>query len=238
VLLAGNWMIILAGTPASWASVLWSVSIEEQFYLSWPLAVKFLSRQACLYAAVGLIAVGNVARLYLALGPLRTYPVFPNTFAQLDSIGAGILGAMVLQGAVPRLAGGKRLLLAGGGLALLLACGHFGIVESPGFVVAGYPCVTVGCLGLFLAVCGTSLKWRPAVYLGKISYGLYVYHLLALTVVSGALGGRAETPIRFVVFWCGGLLLTVALASASYRWLETPFLRWKEKFAAVQSRPV
>jgi peptidoglycan/LPS O-acetylase OafA/YrhL len=32
VLLAGNWMIILAGTPASWASVLWSVSIEEQFY--------------------------------------------------------------------------------------------------------------------------------------------------------------------------------------------------------------
>ena len=238
LLLAGNWMVIIAGTPASWASVLWSVSIEEQFYLSWPLAIKFLSRKACLYAAIGLIAIANVARVYLAIGPLRGYPVFPNTFVQLDSIGAGILCAIVLKGSVPLLSVGKRLILAFGGFALLIGCGYFAKVESPTFVMVGYPCVTAGCLALFIAVWGTSLSWRPLVYLGKISYGLYVYHLLALSLVSRALGGKSETPIRFVVFWCGGLLLTTAIASMSYRWLETPFLRLKEKFAAVKSRPV
>ena len=238
LLLAGNWMVMIAGTPASWASVLWSVSIEEQFYLSWPLAIKFLSGNACLFAAIGLIAIANVARVYLALGPLRGYPVFPNTFAQLDSIAAGILCAVVLKGSVLLLSAGTRVLLALGGFAVLIGCGYFAKAESPTFVMAGYPCVTMGCLALFLAMCGTSLSWRPLVYLGKISYGLYVYHLLALSLVSRALGEKAETPIRFVVFWCGGLLLTTALASASYRWLETPFLRFKERFAAVQSRPV
>ena len=105
-------------------------------------------------------------------------------------------------------------------------------------MIAGYPAITFGCLALFLAVCGTPIKWRPLIYLGKISYGLYVYHVLALGVVGRALGGTAGTPLRFLVYWWGGLFLTIALASASYRWLEIPFLRLKEKFTVVKSRPV
>jgi peptidoglycan/LPS O-acetylase OafA/YrhL len=53
-----------------------------------------------------------------------------------------------------------------------------------------------------------------------------------------ALGGKAGTPARFLLHWFGGLVLTIVLASVSYRWLESPFLRLKEKFAAVKSRPV
>ena len=238
LLLAGNWMTVMLGPPASWASILWSVSIEEQFYLSWPLVIKFFSRKRCLHVAIGLIVVANVARLYLAVGTLRPYTVFPNTFAQLDSIGAGILCAIVLKASVPLFSTGKRLLLVYSGLALLIGCGYFGRVESPIFVIAGYPAVTFGCLALFLAVCGTSLSWRPLVYLGKISYGLYVYHVLALSLIGRALGGKAGTPLRFLAYWWGGLLLTIAFASASYRWLETPFLRLKEKFAVIKSRPV
>ena len=101
LLLAGNWITVMLGPPASWASILWSVSIEEQFYLSWPLVIKFFSRKRCLHVAFGLIVVAIVARLYLAVGSLRPYTVFPNTFAQLDSIGAGILCAIVLKGSVP-----------------------------------------------------------------------------------------------------------------------------------------
>jgi peptidoglycan/LPS O-acetylase OafA/YrhL len=238
LLLAGNWMTVMLGPPASWASILWSVSIEEQFYLSWPLVIKFFSRKRCFHVAVGLIVVANVARFYLAVGSLRPYSVFPNTFAQLDSIGAGILCAIVLKGSVPLFSTGKRLLLLYCGLALLIGCGYFGRVESPLFVMAGYPIATFGCLALFLAVCGTLLSWRPLVYLGKISYGLYVYHVLALSLVGRALGGKAGTPFRFLVYWWGGLLLTIALAGVSYRWLETPFLRLKEKFTVVKSRPV
>jgi peptidoglycan/LPS O-acetylase OafA/YrhL len=238
LLLAGNWITGMFGPPTSWASILWSVSIEEQFYLSWPLVVKIFSRKRCFQVAIGLIVVANVARLYLAVGSLHSYTVFPNTFAQLDSIGAGILCAIVLKASIPLFSTGKRLLLVYSGLALLVGCGYFGKFETPTFVIAGYPAVTFGCLALFLAFCGTSLSWRPLVYLGKISYGLYVYHVLALSLVGRALGGKAGTSLRFLVYWWGGLLFTIALASASYPWLETPFLRLKEKFAVVKSRPV
>jgi peptidoglycan/LPS O-acetylase OafA/YrhL len=238
LLLAGNWMTAFLGPPASWASVLWPLPILQQFYLLWPLVIKFLSRAGRLYVAIGLVALANIVRFYLAAGALRPYNVFPNTFAELDSIGAGILCAMALKGSVPRLSTGKRLLLAYIGLTLLLGCGYFGRVESPTFVVVGYPCAVAGCLALFLAVCGMSFTFRPLIYLGKISYGLYVYHVLALLLVGLALGGKAGTPARFLLHWFGGLVLTIVLASVSYRWLESPFLRLKEKFAAVKSRPV
>jgi peptidoglycan/LPS O-acetylase OafA/YrhL len=238
LLLAGNWMAAFLGPPASWASVLWPLPILQQFYLLWPPVIKFLSRAGRLYVAIGLVALANIVRFYLAVGALRPYTVFPNTFAELDSIGAGILCAMALKGSVPRLSTGKRLLLAYVGLTLLLGCGYFGRVETPTFVVVGYPCAVAGCLALFLAVCGMSFTFRPLIYLGKISYGLYVYHVLALLLVGLALGGKAGTPARSLVHWFGGLLLTIVLASASYCWLESPFLRLKEKFATLKSRPV
>lgn len=238
LLLVGNWMTVFLGPPASWASVLWPLPILQQFYLLWPPVIKFLSRAGRLYVAIGLVALANIVRFYLAVGAPRPYSVFPNTFAELDSIGAGILCAIALKGAVPRLSTGKRLLLAYIGLMLLLGCGYFGRVDTPTFVVVGYPCAVAGCLALFLAVCGMSFNFRPLIYLGKISYGLYVYHVLALLLVGLALGGKAGTPARSLVHWFGGLLLTIVLASASYRWLESPFLRLKEKFAAVKSRPV
>jgi peptidoglycan/LPS O-acetylase OafA/YrhL len=73
-------------------------------------------------------------------------------------------------------------------------------------------------------------------YLGKISYGLYVLHEFAHFCAMRWL--PAVTPLRVTAQSALGFVLTVALAAASYRWLESPFLRLKERFAHVQSRPV
>ena len=79
-------------------------------------------------------------------------------------------------------------------------------------------------------------KQRALIYLGKISYGLYVIHELAHLLAKQIF--PAASPLRVVGQSGISLAITIALAAASYRWLETPFLRLKEKFAHVQSRPV
>jgi peptidoglycan/LPS O-acetylase OafA/YrhL len=238
VFLVGNWMTALLGPPPSWARILWSVSLMQQFYLFWPIVIKQFSRNGRLYLALGLVAFANITRYYLAVGSMRPYSVFPNTFVELDSIAVGALCAIALKGSIPLISPAKRLLLVYVGCILLLGCGYFGKADSPLFVMAGYPCAIAGCLALFVAVCGLSFTWQPLIYLGKISYGLYVYHLLALTLIGRALGGKAGTPIRFLAYWFGSLVLTIVLATISYRWLELPFLRLKERYTVVRSQPL
>ena len=74
------------------------------------------------------------------------------------------------------------------------------------------------------------------VRLGKISYGLYVLHLSGILIMVNLLhprwGWHCWRPRRW------DLALTVLLALASYRWIESPFLRMKDRFATVLSRPV
>jgi peptidoglycan/LPS O-acetylase OafA/YrhL len=233
--LVGNWMTALLGPPPSWVRLLWSVSLMQQFFLFWPVVIKQLSRNGRFYLALGLVVFANITRYYLAVGSLHPYSVFSNTFAELDSIAVGALCAIALKGSVPVLPPAKRLLLVYVGFILLLGCGYFGKTDSPMFVIAGYPCAVAGCLALFVAVCGLSFTWQPLIYLGRISYGLYVYHLLALILVGRALGGKAGTPVRFLTYWFGSLILTIVLASVSYRWLESPFLRLKERYTVVRS---
>jgi peptidoglycan/LPS O-acetylase OafA/YrhL len=74
------------------------------------------------------------------------------------------------------------------------------------------------------------------VRLGKVSYGLYLLHLTGLLIAKSLLhpvSGMAQLVTKAV-----GFVLTMILAFASYRWVESPFLRLKDRFARVLSRPV
>ena len=92
---------------------------------------------------------------------------------------------------------------------------------------------------VLLSVLGSQhgfLRNQGLLYLGKISYGLYVLHELAHFCAMRIV--PASTPGMVLAQSIVGLALTIVLAAASYRWLESPFLRLKERFAHVQSRPV
>jgi len=73
------------------------------------------------------------------------------------------------------------------------------------------------------------LAAAPLRFLGKISYGLYVYHLLAIAMIPTWLEG----PAGFAT----GILLTIAMSSASYYIIERPFLKLKDHYAIIASRP-
>jgi peptidoglycan/LPS O-acetylase OafA/YrhL len=152
------------------------------------------------------------------------------------------------------------LTLAVAGVATLIACSAFNgwtNPESPEAwrLAVTHPLIAVASAAILMAFVGapssgtTAASSTPAagprsswlrnpalIYLGKISYGLYVVHVLGLflaqrvTHPASLLGVMAQAAL--------GLAITVALSAASYRWIESPFLRLKERFAHVQSRLV
>ena len=95
LLLAGNWMTVFNGPSASFASILWSVSVEEQFYLTWPLLRKTLANRKALRGLCGtLIVMANLCRVYLCLTPHDAGQIYDNKLAHLDTIAIGELLAV------------------------------------------------------------------------------------------------------------------------------------------------
>src|SRR5208282_3136937 len=101
LLLSGNWISALHGLPASVALPLWSVSIEEQFYLFWPQVVRRASARHLAAAAVGLLVMASGARFVLLARHTTSQMLGYGTFTRLDGIAVGILISVVLRGKVP-----------------------------------------------------------------------------------------------------------------------------------------
>jgi peptidoglycan/LPS O-acetylase OafA/YrhL len=105
-------------------------------------------------------------------------------------------------------------------------------------LLLGYPAMTAGASTLLIAVlCSRPMLDKSLlVYLGRISYGLYVFHVLALMCSDYLMPNFAASAGGLALHDLVALMLTVALAAASYRWLETPFLKLKQRFTHVLSR--
>jgi peptidoglycan/LPS O-acetylase OafA/YrhL len=240
LLLAGNWMTSLAGFPASSVMVpLWSVSFEEQFYLLWPAVVSRSKRMRTLWASAGiLLLAAQCARIILLkYGRHAESAIFTNTIARLDPLVAGILTAVLMHGRRFALSPMRRagcLLL---GAVVWIAAGHY-FALTLNFMIIGYPLMAVGAWLILVSALNLEFAPRWLCYLGKISYGLYVFHMLCLYITGRFLGSHAKSPGRFVVFWWTSLALTVLFSALSYAFVESPFLRLKNRFAYVQSRPV
>jgi peptidoglycan/LPS O-acetylase OafA/YrhL len=242
-LLAGNWFIVFHGFPSSVIFPLWSVSIEEQFYITWPAVVRRVSETGMLMIASLLLAVATAARLYLGMHHIGESDVWCNTFVQLDPIAIGILMAVLLRGEVPRLSRLSRAaLMLAGVTGLALGSQFFGIKNDPlttARIVFGYPSVAIGGALLLLSVLRTRMSGsnRLLVYLGRISYGLYVFHVLGLLISDHVVRDQTASLLRYALRVSVALTATILMAAVSYRWLETPFLSLKQRFTHVLSRP-
>jgi peptidoglycan/LPS O-acetylase OafA/YrhL len=242
-LLAGNWIYAFYGLPASFATPLWTVSIEEQFYLAWPLALRKASVRTMAAIAVGLLVIANAWRVWLAVTAAPVERIEYNTFTRLDPIALGILLALFGH-KLPQFTRLQRIALLCGGAATWVAVFAFtvtgqAITVTTWRMALGHPFMALASVAVLLSVLGSQhrfLRNPTLLYLGKISYGLYVLHEFAHFCAIRLV--HASTPGMVVAQSIVGLALTIVLAAASYRWLESPFLRLKERFAHVQSRPV
>jgi peptidoglycan/LPS O-acetylase OafA/YrhL len=248
LLLSGNWVYVSLGLPHSIASPLWSVSIEEQFYLLWPLVLRRLSRRQLVFVVIGLLVLANLVRAFLVLSHSLGAAVEYNTFARIDAIALGILAAYFLGSEAPSLSLFSRIALAAASLVVWCLVAAFTTLNAQTEVaplmgtLLGRPLVAMAAAGLLVAAIGAPAAGARALtnswltYLGRISYGLYVYHAAGLLVAWHLFRGNSVKI--YAAYALTGFALTVAFSAISYRWLESPFLKMKERFAVVHSRPV
>jgi peptidoglycan/LPS O-acetylase OafA/YrhL len=230
LLFAGNWACAWWNLYPTALALLWSVSIEEQFYLVWPWLLRFCGKLMPLWA-VGMLIVATITRAILIAHHSSIAAIWTNTLARLDPIAGGALLALLLQGRIPKHTPRQRILWIACACAALWIAGS--VLKDPGWIwLATYPLAAAACVAILYGSFAESAPRLP-VYLGKISYGLYVFHVAAIRLVQIAVPSLAGPGVLLLAF-----ALTVAAASLSYRFLESPFLRLKKRFEQVSTRAV
>jgi peptidoglycan/LPS O-acetylase OafA/YrhL len=250
-LYANNWLALYRPTlDHGILAHFWSLAIEEQFYLVWPLATLFLSPSRLKALCFGILAVSLIAHVAAAAFHVSTDLVCSLTPARLDGLVLGAWLAIHLRHPtpVPSLATSYRALLtAAGVLALVLLWPARGLP-------AGDPWVTAfGFLGLAVifslfvwglllspdnAVMRRVCEARPLVYLGRISYGFYVLHMPVVTSLRKHWPSPNGSLTDCLGFFVTALLASTALATLSWFGFERPLLRLRrdEKVVGRQAR--
>ena len=251
---AGNWYIMRYGWIAGPVDPLWSVAVEEQFYIAAPLLARFGGRKLLIAVSLSLLIISYVMSVFYArLVYTGESGQWVNSWFQFQFFAAGALLAIFMKGRIPAWPAIVRALV----FLLALACWLFA-VYVPGVksydahtavigAIGGWLLVLVGSILFFLAVFGASQRYVPAffIYLGRISFGLYMFHSLVFQLVFITFGARLHQLINYVALPpiampIIGILLTLAvtilLAILSYRFFERPFLKLKNRFTFVQSR--
>ena len=229
---------VLGKDPPYWLAPVWSLAIEEQFYLSFPWLVRAIDRQRLAKVLVGFIALAPIVRTaaLLAVPQLDRFQ-YQFTLCRFDTIAAGCLLAVVVR--MPADAQPRQRTLAIVAAAAAAIAVFTGLDRTTMFGrTLGYSVVALGFAATVLLVVrargAARLAWlrsSPLRYLGKICFGLYLLHRPADTIV-GAFAHRLG--IAGDAWWLipTKMAAAVALATISWRMLEQPFLRLKDRFAS------
>jgi peptidoglycan/LPS O-acetylase OafA/YrhL len=167
--------------------------------------------------------------------------IYYGSLSRSGSLALGILLALFAD-RLPGLTRSLRGLLLAAGLTGWIAASMW-LIDQPGPVdmrtVLGRMVISVGAIAILYACLGGRsrlMRGDWVVRMGKISYGLYMLHLIGILILVYLLHPRWGW--RLLATKALGLVMAVLLAWASYRWVESPFLRWKDRIATVLSRAV
>lgn len=226
-LYVGNWAQV-AGQEFGPLSHTWTLAVEEHFYLLWPVAFLALSRlriETAVRVTIGLAAGSTILRLALWAAGASPERLQMGTDTRLDGILIGCTAALLLarrQRAVPF----SIAALAAGTLVVLTAVQPY----SSFMLTAGYVVISLAAVVVILHLVGTTsplrtaLEWAPIVGMGRISYGLYLWHLPVYAVLLPHLL-QVPLAVRSVIV----MAVSVVVAAASYVLVERSFLRLKAK---------
>lgn len=224
-------------------SPMWSLAVEEQFYLTLPLAIRLLSRRHLVTFLIAGVLFAPLSRLLLHIlwpdHPLAWHTLMP---CRADALLLGVLGAVFMRQPTCRawLLSRRNLMRS---LLFVLASGivvltryAFGFWNQTGTLV-----VTVGftwlaafyvCVLLYALLWGDSLlsrgfRWGWLRWLGSIAYGVYLTHQLVLNLAYGLIWSRRPMILSVANFGVSlsALALTLLLCQFSWEFFEKPLVK-------------
>jgi len=218
----------------------WSLSVEEWFYVLWAPVVLRLRRPAIVWIGVGMVVLGLLIRWWLV------DPVCYLT-RSADVLIAGALLALWMErrktlGAEKRARYDMALNItaaASAAIFVLMATVHRELL-SMSFAEVAF----AGAIAWLVRHAGGGdpvsrlLRFRPLVYIGSISYMLYLIHLPIYFLVREAVGrgfgrfGSLDQQARYWVVSALSLLLSGLFAAASWKFFEAPILRYKDRWTS------
>jgi peptidoglycan/LPS O-acetylase OafA/YrhL len=241
-----NWWFLLGNAEGNHVlGHFWSLAVEEQFYLLWPLAVWLLPPRWTLRAAVIGMAVAMGARALAVLSDVPAEAVYRGTLFRLDALLAGAACAVLVRSAEwgrLRAASWRGLVVSACGMAMTLALARSTHYQNEWIQLFGYAFLWCGaaCLILQCAIAPGDWRWFGVGWLrtlGRYSYGLYVWHWPVAYLLlrnreawlpEGWWGALAMQGVGFACAW--------ALAWTSYRFIEEPILGLKRYFSLDRKR--
>ena len=242
-LFAVNLQLVFSPFNRGIVEILWSVCLEEQFYLIWAPAFQFFKKRvlmlSVLSVAIGLltpVAFDFFATIYN--GKMHR-PNYYFTTSAFTFFGLGSFASYSLKHELPILKTKLFSKAAQLGVLLTLALMIPKIIPmSPGFE-RYWSNLSIGLLFVHIILSAVSdnsllnLEFRPLIWLGKISYGLYLYHTVVLQILVRILykfSPNGGTLVYEFLLPLLGLGITAFISHISFFFFETKFLRMKDKF--------
>ncbi|MBK9335680.1 MAG: acyltransferase [Lewinellaceae bacterium] len=216
----------------------WSLGVEEQFYLFWPLFVRRFHKN--LFRAT-VILFWSLMALKLTAYAAFSGSVFHTAMDvnRFDCMLLGALGAHLYfnnHAFFVRLSTHWLVQVVGWGVVALAATNRFHVAN-----IFNHEIMAVVTVALIMGqIKGTgllNLNTRVFDFLGKISYGIYVIHPLVIFGLGWALADHVSAGAwyHYVLVYVLSVGATIWVAHLSYRYLEKPFLKWKTRYARVRS---
>lgn len=224
---------------------LWSLAVEEQIYLIYPiLVVAFFRKTNFLYVVLSLIIIIVITRLcfyYFTKDFLDFKYIYWNTFFRADSFFCGVAAYLAFTNY-------KQLRLTPTlfGIAIILLCVGLGITQTfdkshPFFSTVGRTLLAISFSYLMLKCIeerknhfSRFFSTRFLIFTGKISYGIFIFHwpilITGFAIINKILAATgtqiSQLNILLINIFCSAAI-TVLLSYASYRYFESRFVRWK-----------
>lgn len=230
---------------------LWTISFEEQFYILLPFIIQklsILSKKSRIIILVLFFFLGSSIRAILIIFQIKHPVIYMLPLTHFEGILGGlIIGLGIVKNPIKNMPKSISFFL---GILFNYLATLLPDVNIIGWnLMLSYPLVGMGVSLILYSVIdmkGFLLNFvfnnKLFIYLGKVSYGLYIYHIVCIRfsiyIVDNLGLDRLGSPLHPIIIFMFGLCLTILVSTVSYVVIEKPFLKLKTKYSLIASRPI